>query len=127
MLPRVSHWSTLRTALAITISVSLLVCTLVSSASVGAQNQERQTGKPRREKPEGELPDLQEVQHESQMEREPQAPIPSTARSPKLPLKPWDGRRVGDPEPWIKKDQEPERPQRAHASRRVKNTTAPCA
>ena len=51
----------------------------------------------RRGKPAGALPDLEDIQRESQIEREAPPPIPSTVRSPKLPLKPWDGRRVGDP------------------------------
>ena len=87
MFPHVCHWSTLRTALAITISVSLVIASSVvwSVRGVGAQGQgeERRAGKPRRERPEGELPDLGEVQAESVLEREAPAAIPSTMRSPK--------------------------------------------
>jgi YD repeat-containing protein len=101
MFPHVSCRSTLRTALVLTISASLLLASTVGwSAPVGAQGQsaERHAGKPRRERPEGLLPDLEEAQRESQLEREAQAPIPSTVRSAKVPLEPWNGRRVGDPE-----------------------------
>ena len=69
--------------------------------------------KPRREKPEGALPDLEEVQGEVH-EREAPAAIPSTMRAPKVPHEPWNGRRVGDHEPPGRKDQG----LRAHAKRR---------
>lgn len=65
------------------------------------------------------------VQRELPQEREAPAPIPSTIRSPKLPLKPWDGRGVGDPEPPITADQEPNITRRAHAHRRVKTLPPP--
>ncbi|HKS08334.1 MAG TPA: DUF4214 domain-containing protein, partial [Pyrinomonadaceae bacterium] len=99
MFPPVSRWSTLRTALALIITVSLLlVSTVAWPTSVGAQGQspEHRAGKPRREKPEGELPDLEEAQRESAQERDAPAAIPSTQRSPKVPHEPWNGRRVGD-------------------------------
>ena len=99
MFPPVSRWSTLRTALAITITVSLLLGSTVAwSSSVHAQGQspEQRSGKPRREKPEGELPDLEEAQRESAQVREAPSAIPSTMRSPKVPQEPWNGRRVGD-------------------------------
>ena len=99
MFPPVPRWSTLRTALAITITVSLLLGSTVAwSTFVHAQGQsaEQRSGKPRREKPEGELPDLEEVQSESAQKREAPAAIPSTMRSPKVPHEPWNGRRVGD-------------------------------
>jgi YD repeat-containing protein len=117
MFPHVSRWSTLRTVLAIVITASLLLTsTLVSTAGVGAQDQsvERRAGKPLRDKPEGTLPDLETVQRESQDEHEAPAAIPSTIRSPKVPLEPWNGRRVGDPEAQSRKDQA----LRAHARRR---------
>ena len=84
-----SHWAILRTIRALTITVSLLLASTVAwSVSVGAQGQspERRVGKPRRDKPEGELPDLEEVQRESSLEGEAPAAIPSTMRSPKVPL-----------------------------------------
>src|SRR4051794_37093818 len=108
MFPHFFRWSTWRTGLAIVITASLLLgSTVVWSARVGAQGQsvEHRAGKPRREKPEGTLPDLEEVQRESQDEREGPVAIPSTMRSPKVPLEPWNGRRVGDPEPPNRKDQ----------------------
>src|SRR6187431_2537719 len=117
MCPLASYWSTFRTVLAFTITVSLLLAsTVVWSVAVDAQGQrpERRTGKPRREKPEGELPDLGDVQQESALQREAPAAIPSTMRSPKVPLEPWNGRRVGDPEPQNGKDPL----LRAHARRR---------
>jgi len=123
MFPPGSCWSTLRTVLVIMIAASLLlVSTVAWSVDVGArgQSQKRHEGKPRREKPEGELPDLEEVERESQIEREAPAAIPSTLRSPKVPLEPWNGRRVGDPEAQSKKDPV----LRAHARRRF-NSPAP--
>ena len=101
MFPHLSRWSILRTAIAATIIFSLLLLSTVSwSVNAAAQTRrgEQLTGAPRREKPEGVLPNLEEVQSESQWERESPAPIPSTIRSPKVPLEPWNGRRVGDPE-----------------------------
>ena len=86
-----------------TIFVFMLCLALLPVADVAllmrgqAQTPNQSLGRSRRGKPEGALPDLEDVQRESQIEREPPAPIPSTVRSPKLPLKPWDGRRVGDP------------------------------
>jgi YD repeat-containing protein len=76
---------------------------------------------PKPGKPEGTLPDLHEVQRESHLEREPLPPITSTVRSPKLPLQPWNGRRVGDLPTEGKLDQPGERAQRrrAHARKRV--------
>ena len=96
------------------LSISLLVMTVDLSVIAGAQGQEQRAGKPRQEKPEGTLPDLEEVQRVSQNEREAPAAIPSTMRSPKVPLEPWNGRRVGDAEPG-RRDQV----LRAHARRRV--------
>ena len=82
MFPHLSCWSTLRTVFAIIVAASLLASTLLWSASVGAQGQsvEHRAGKPRRQKPEGTLPDLEEVQRESSHEREAPAAIPSTTR-----------------------------------------------
>jgi hypothetical protein len=82
--------------------------------SVIAQDQGKGASGPRPKpgKPEGTLPDLEEIRRESRLEREPPAPIPSTVRSPKVPQQPWDGRRVGDPLPEPKLD-------RAHARKRM--------
>ena len=89
----------LRIILALIICSSFLPLTNLSwIVRVGAQGQSAgRAARPRPGKPEGTLPDLDEVQRESQLEREPVAPIPSTMRSKKNSGKPWDGRRVGDP------------------------------
>ena len=79
-----------------------------------AQSQRpKREGRPRPGRPEGVFPDLEEVRRHSNVEREPAGPIHSTIRSPKSPLNPWNGRRVGDPEQTIN------RIQRAHANRRA--------
>ena len=86
MSPHLAHWSTMRTTLAIAIIASLLVISTVGGpVSVDAKvfAHEQRTVKPRPGKPEGTLPDLEEVQRESQIEREPAAQVPSTVRSPK--------------------------------------------
>src|ERR1700742_2218992 len=87
MFPHLSNWSTLRTLLAITITVSLLWASVVVwSAPVGAQgqSQERRAGKPRREKPEGALPDLEEVKGETHEREAP--PAEWWRRSGRAPL-----------------------------------------
>lgn len=92
---------TLRLILSFTICASLLWVpgvSLLSEASHGQGQSAGRDGRPRPRKPEGTLPDLEEVKKESKVEREAPPPIPSTMRSPKLSEKPWDGRRVGDPE-----------------------------
>ena len=94
--------SALRIFLALMTCASLLLvpnATLIdNSASAQGQNQSsNREGRPKPGKPEGSLPNLEEVQNESHVEREPAAPIPSTIRSPKVPLQPWNGKRVGDP------------------------------
>ena len=99
MFPHLVQRSSFRILVALTLSVSLLLMPAVFwSGSEAAPGQELRVGKPRREKPEGELPDLEDAQRESLYEREAPAPIHSTVRSPKVPLEPWNGRRVGDPE-----------------------------
>ena len=118
----VAHRSALRFVLALTICVSLLVgpnaSGLVSSGTTQGQNpnSERQ-GKPRPGKPDGDLPDLEDAQRDSHVEREPAPPIPSTLRSPKVPLQPWNGRRVGDPGTRGELGQAKNRRRRAHAGR----------
>lgn len=95
----VARCSSLRILLALTVCLALLPLADVALLVRGrAQGLSQGAGHPRRGKPEGILPDLENVKNESQEEREAPAPIPSTVRSPKLPLKPWNGRRVGDPE-----------------------------
>ena len=81
----------------------LLLAALLSAPYISglirtaAQAQSRgpdRAGRPTPGKPEGVFPDLEEVQRESNVEREPAGPIHSTIRSPKNPSNPWDGRRV---------------------------------
>jgi YD repeat-containing protein len=86
-----------------------------------AQGQAKDGSRPRPGKPEGTLPNLEEVKRESQLEREPPAPIASTIRSPKVPQQPWNGRRVGDPLPGGPEDRPVERghTHRAHPRKRV--------
>lgn len=91
---------------------SLLIRTKAHSQSTS------HAGHPRRAKPEGDLPDLEDVKSESGIEREAPAPIPSTQRSPKVPLRPWDGRRVGDPDARNEADQGRDQVRRAHARKR---------
>jgi YD repeat-containing protein len=88
--------------------VSLLVSAMGQGQSPG-----HRTPPPRPGKPEGTLPDLDDVKNESSIEREPAAPIPSTIRSQRNSGTPWDGRRVGDPEP-------PRGQLHAHARRRMR-------
>src|ERR671914_241379 len=89
-----------RIILALIVCTSLLVIpnTLSLTDGVSAQGSDQNStrqGRPRAGKPEGSLPNLDQTQNESNLEREPAMPIPSTMRSPKNPLKPWNGRRVG--------------------------------
>src|SRR5215213_9645127 len=101
--------SQLRVALSLTLCTALLVVAnfsfLVSGKAQGRNQSSSRSGWSRPDKPEGLLPDLRDVQDESQIEREAPPLIPSTVRSPKNPLQPWDGRRVGDPETRIRSDQ----------------------
>src|SRR5690349_20725745 len=88
------------------IVIALMICaalipppSIASLVSEAAQDKtEHGKGKPRSGKPEGNWPDLEDLKKESKVERESPPPIPSTMRSPKLSEKPWNGRRVGDPE-----------------------------
>ncbi len=96
MFPHSAQRSSFRILVAITLLLSLLLTPVIFwPASEAAPGQDVRVGRPRREKPEGELPGLEEAQRESLQEREAPAPIPSTVRSPKVPLEPWNGRRVG--------------------------------
>src|ERR1044072_3084945 len=115
--------SSLRITLVLLIGVALLPAPCVSMlVSAMGQGQRRgpQTGpSPRPGKPEGALPDLDDVKREAAIEREPPAPIPSTIRSQRNSGKPWDGRRVGDPEPPRGVDHGGGQTLRAHARRRL--------
>lgn len=59
MFPRTAHRSVSH-IVSLIISVSLLVTTVDFSVIAGAQVQGQRVGQPRREKPEGALPDLEE-------------------------------------------------------------------
>ena len=91
---------TFRVGLSLIVCASLLITPeglfrgllRVSDAAQG-----RSSARPRPGKPEGVFPDLEDVKKESGIEREAPPPIPSTIRSPKSPLQPWNGKRVGDP------------------------------
>ena len=116
---------TLRLILAFTICVSLLLLPGVSLLSEAAQGQGQggsRDARPRHKKPEGTLPDLEEVKNESNVQREAPPPIPSTMRAKRNEGKPWDGRRVGDPETLHRPVDQPDLARltrRAHARRRV--------
>jgi|ERR1051325_7172110 hypothetical protein len=71
---------TLRLSIAFTIYLALLPIPGGSLPIPGAaQSQgENRNGKPRLGKPEGMLPDLEDAKNESQTERQPAPPIPST-------------------------------------------------
>lgn len=102
MYPRAFAQRSLLRILALVVCISLLVIpnTFSISNGVSAQNSHQnkgREGRPKPGKPEGDLPNLEDVQNESGVEREPALPIPSTIRAPKNPQKPWNGRRVGDP------------------------------
>jgi YD repeat-containing protein len=101
MYSRVAHRSTLRIVLALGVCAVLLSLSSVPLPRTGvAQGQRDESkGKPKLSKPEGVLPDFDEIKQESGVERLAPPPVPSTMRSRKNSGKPWDGRRVGDPEP----------------------------
>lgn len=100
MYPRTAFRSIIRILIVLVICAALLPLPsfswLVSEAAQGPGSVDK--GEPRREKPDGELPDLNDVENESSVERESPGPIHSTIRSQKNEGQPWDGRRVGDPE-----------------------------
>ncbi|HEV8431184.1 MAG TPA: hypothetical protein VGQ41_24990, partial [Pyrinomonadaceae bacterium] len=114
---------TLRIILSFTICTSLLLLPGVSLLkSEAAQGQSAgRAAPPRAGKPDGIWPNLDVVKSESNVQREPPAPIPSTMRSKRNEGKPWDGRRVGDET--RQQDQAAvieKQTRRAHARRRVK-------
>ena len=123
MYSRVAERSAFRITLVLLVCAALLPVPYNSllRSVIGQGRSATRTPPPRPGKPEGTFPDLDTVKSESQLEREPLPPIPSTIRAPKNSGKPWDGRRVGDPFPPQKSDQDPERGQtrRAHARRRA--------
>ncbi|HKU75499.1 MAG TPA: hypothetical protein VJR02_16420, partial [Pyrinomonadaceae bacterium] len=116
---------TLRIILAFTVCASLSLLPGVSLLSEASQGQGQSAGRdtrPRPRKPEGTLPDLEDVKKESDVKREAPPPIPSTMRAKRNEGKPWDGRRVGDPETPRRPVDQPDEERltrRAHARRRV--------
>jgi hypothetical protein len=82
----VARYSSLRIPLALTICIALLltpsVPSLVSSAAQGQGSDHARQKKPRPGKPKGLLPDLDEIQNESQIEREPALLITSRLYGP---------------------------------------------
>jgi YD repeat-containing protein len=116
---------TLRLILSFTLCASLLLLpgvSLLSEASQGQGQSAADNARPRQKRPEGILPDLEDVKNESHVEREAPPPIPSTVRAKRNEGKPWDGRRVGDPgtqqRPVDQPDEE-RQTRRAHARRRA--------
>src|SRR3954454_22993642 len=111
--------SSLRILLLLLVGVALLpvpcVSILVSAMGQG-QSQSHKDSPPRPGKPEGTFPTIEDMRNESSIEREAPLPIPSTVRSQRNSGKPWDGRRVGDPEPQHGVDHG----LRAHARRRMR-------
>jgi YD repeat-containing protein len=108
---------TVRITLSFTVCASLLLLPSVSLLSE-ASSQAVRNVRPGRKRPEGTLPDLEEVKKESRLEREALPPIPSTVRAKRNEGKPWDGRRVGDPGTSQRPLDQPEI-RRAHARRRL--------
>ncbi len=119
MCVRVALRASLRIAFVLFVVIALLPvpCVSILVSAVG-QGQSQRHPPPRPGKPEGEFPTIDDMQSESRIEREPPAPIYSTIRSHRNSGKPWDGRRVGDPDV----DHAGGRGQtlRAHARRRVR-------
>lgn len=100
--------------------ITLLLSSIPLSISEAGQDQsDSGAALPRPGKPEGVFPDLSEVKNESEITREPESPIPSTMRSPKNSLEPWNGKRVGDPGTRGELGQALKLRRRAHASRRT--------
>jgi len=101
MYSRVLRRLSRRTGLAFIVCIALLtlpnIPLLVSGEAQRTDEAPASKGKPRPGKPEGVLPDLEAIKKEPGVAREAPAPIPSTIRSQKNPLQPWNGRRVGDP------------------------------
>jgi hypothetical protein len=120
---QIAQNSTLRTALSFTVCASLLLMPGVSLLSEASQGQGTvRNARPGPKKPEGILPDLEDVKNESNVERETPPPIHSTMRAKRNEGKPWDGRRVGDhgtPQRPVDQPDEGRLTRRAHARRRA--------
>lgn len=122
---QIAQHFTLRLTLSFAICASLLLLPGVSLLSEASQAQGQgaaRNARPRHKKPEGTLPDLEDVKNESNVEREAPPPIPSTMRAKRNEGKPWDGRRVGNPESLQRPVAQPDvdrQTLRSHARRRV--------
>jgi len=114
--PRLRHLFALTTCIALLPLADFAL--LVRSRAQGQTQSAGRAGQPKPGKPEGSLPNLDEISNESHVQRKPRAAIPSTLRAPRLSLQPWNGRRVADAEP---QSTEPTDKQmrRAHARRRL--------
>jgi hypothetical protein len=121
MFPRFTRHSSLRIAFIFLICLSLTFTNVSWLKSHAHGSGDNRNTLPRHKKPEGMLPDLEEVKHESSVEREALPPLPSTVRARRNEGKPWDGRRVGDPGTSQRPSDQPEEKQtrRAHARRRA--------
>jgi|SRR6185369_6262642 len=95
---RVSLILTAVVALSLILVAALMPVQCVSLLrSVIAQGQGKAAGngpRPKPGKPEGTLPDLEEIQRESQVERQPPAPIPSTDLPPSSKAKHGHGPQI---------------------------------
>ncbi|HEY6803887.1 MAG TPA: hypothetical protein VI306_09940 [Pyrinomonadaceae bacterium] len=121
-----------RIPLAFSIVISLLLIPnapfMVHGKAVNLQQERsepaRRTGQPKPGKPEATLPNLDTTRTARPVEREVQAPIPSTMRSRKNAERPWNGLRFGEVGPNQNQGSDDARtrePQqkRAHARRRL--------
>ena len=95
---KIARSFTLRRTLSFTISASLicLPSIFLVTSDAAQESMAAQRARPRWNRPQGMLPDLDDIKLESNVKRESAAPIPSTIRSKKKEGRPWDGRRVGE-------------------------------
>ncbi len=128
---QIAHNFTVRIVLSFTVCTSLLPVPGISLLSEASQRQpvERTATPTANNKLEGIWPDLKHIRNESNLRREAPPPIPSTMRSPRLSEKPWDGRRVGDPETMSRQQDQAlvvhKRIRRAHARNRLNPVLPP--
>ena len=109
MYHRLAQRLRLQPVIVLMICIALLPIPNISLLRSGAAQDQGQVegrkGRVRPGKPEGIFPKFDEIRNQSRIEREAPSPIPSTIRSRKNEGRPWDGRRVGDPEPPERLDQ----------------------
>ena len=132
----------LRAALACGLSVALLLVSTIpaltqSEVTTQSRSQDNQRlGNPQPGRPEATLPDLELVRREGPKVRPVVEAVPSTMRSRKNAMQPWDGRKFGDPLPGQAGNNSPnstlqngearaEVAKRAHAKRRVRQPEPP--